>query len=73
MPKFLKSLLYPDDLRSDAYVFTLDHDGGLVVSLDALMESKALDMQLEGVRILDDIEKKKAHSTVQPAAPKQAA
>jgi hypothetical protein len=57
--KILRSFIAPLSLREDEYVFTLDHDGGLVVSLEVLEESGALESQLQGVRILKDLEKKK--------------
>jgi hypothetical protein len=58
MKNFLRSILAPDSLRTDDYLFTLDHDGGLVVSLDALEKSGALSSQLEGVRLLKELQKK---------------
>ena len=56
--KIFRSFIAPPSLKDDEYVFTLDHDGGLVVSLEVLEEIGALDGQLQGVRILKELEKK---------------
>lgn len=58
MNSILRSFLAPRSLQEDYYAFTLDHDGGLVVSLDVLLESGELDQQYQGVRLLKDLEKR---------------
>lgn len=55
MPKFLHLLLDTEKLREDEYIFTLDHDGGLVVSMDAVEESGAFEAQLAGLHMLYEL------------------
>jgi len=50
-------LLRPIFLKEDPPLFTLDHDGGLVVSLDVIDESGQLDRQKEGVQRLRKMRK----------------
>jgi len=56
--KLFRSFVAPSFLREEEYSFTLDHDGGLVVNLEVMRESGALDRQLNGVRRLQQLKEK---------------
>ena len=55
--KAAKDFVAPDFLKEDEPLFTLDHDGGLVVNLDVINESGQLDRQKEGVQRLKKMRK----------------
>ena len=70
MPRLLKSLLDVNRLEEEDYVFTLDHDGGLVVSLEALEGS--MNVQLAALQTLSALrlERNRAdHENSPPADP----
>lgn len=69
--KLFRSFIAPRNLREDDYVFTLDHDGGLVVSLEVLQDSGALESQLQGVRLLNELKKKQKPSSLNASADPQ--
>ena len=57
MKKLAKDFVALEFLKEDEALFTLDHDGGLVVSLDVIDESDQLDRQKEGARRLQKMRK----------------
>lgn len=53
MPKWIQRVFAPPgSRRKPDPSFTLDQDGGLVVSLDAVVKSKGMKRQLQAVRLL---------------------
>jgi len=52
---FLARLLtVPPSPLDDRRVFTLDHDGGLVVSIDEIVRSRVMDRQFRAVEALSE-------------------
>lgn len=65
----LRQFVAPDFLIAEEPMFTLDHNGGLVVSLDVILESGRLDRQFEGVARLRALHKARAGEGNAPAHP----
>jgi len=55
MSKNISNWFWAESLRSESDYFTLDHDGGLIVDVDAALENDRFQLQVEGVRILQQM------------------
>lgn len=55
MSRNISKWFWAESLRSESDYFTLDHDGGLIVDVDAALENDRFQLQVEGVRILQQM------------------